>query len=161
MDTSESSRVCSLIETVARDIILDFPKGSTDGELVSIRLSETRSCEVGDEAHLFPKHKRRRLCLRSIGSISRVLSILSTCHHLLITKRTVSQRELYYILASSFSDQRELNLALFDSCATLGVPRWSLNVGAATRGVLAGCLIVAPDDSSNLVDCTRVGPVCT
>jgi DNA topoisomerase VI subunit A len=73
----------------------------------------------------------------------------------------LSQRELYYLLIYMFKCQNELNSTLLDACATLGVPRHALNIGTATRGVLAGCIRIAPPNSVALIDCEFVGTVRT
>jgi DNA topoisomerase VI subunit A len=56
----------------------------------------------------------------------------------LLERKTVTQRELYYLHASFFVDQAEAASALLRTQATVGVPRHSLGVLAAGRGWFAG-----------------------
>jgi hypothetical protein len=71
----------------------------------------------------------------------------------------LSQRELYYLLIHIFKNQRDLNNTLLDACATLGVPRFALNIGSASRGVLAGCIRIGPPNSAAVIDGEYVGTV--
>lgn len=100
---------------------------------------------------------RRRFGGRSAVPLSRVIAVLSVCHGLLQKQTFLSQRELYYLLIAHFKNQLELNVALQDACATLGVPRYALNICAATRGVVAGCIQIAPATSAAFIDGALVG----
>jgi DNA topoisomerase VI subunit A len=142
-------------------MVQDMVDGKVGGSLFMIRCTQsnayednvTGACVLGDAL------TERRLCVKAAIPFARVMSVLGAAHSLLRLGHQVSQRELYYKLVHVFSHQRELNRALLDASATLGVPRFALNIGAATRGVVAGCIRIAPPTSPALVDCEYVGTV--
>jgi DNA topoisomerase VI subunit A len=147
------------IEKLVLSLVLDMVSGVVDGGLDMVQRSSANLIENehSDALLLGTNVTRRRLGGRSAGPLSRVIAVLSVCHELLLKNKTMSQRELYYLLIKHFQSQRELNVALQDACATLGVPRYALNIGAATRGVLAGTIQIGPAASAGLVDGAMVG----
>lgn len=88
--------------------------------------------------------------VRGLGRYVRIMRVMACVHQLIITGRHVSQRELYYMLLRHqeqsslvlFPSQQRLNETVMDVAAILHCPRAALNVGAATRGVVAGCVTI-------------------
>lgn len=88
--------------------------------------------------------------VRDLGRYVRIMLVMSCVHQLIITGRHVSQREMYYMLLRHheqsslvlFPSQQRLNDIIMDVAAILHCPRAALNVGAATRGVVAGCVTI-------------------
>lgn len=88
--------------------------------------------------------------VRDLGRYVRIMRVIACVHQLIITGRHVSQRELYYMLLRHheqsslvlFPSQQQLNETVMDVGAILHCPRAALNVGAATRGVVAGCVTI-------------------
>jgi len=109
--------------------------------------------------HLGDQLTFRKLTSRTARGISQLFEVLSAVHRLLLNQKRISQRELFYILVQSFDSQQQLNDVVQDASAVLGVPRYALNIGAATRGVVAGCLRIATAGSMYHVDCEFVGSV--
>jgi len=72
--------------------------------------------------------------------VASLLRVLSSSHELLIKKRVVTQRELYYSHADFFVSQDQLMNALQKAQTVLGVPRHSLGVYAAGKGWFAGSI---------------------
>ena len=72
--------------------------------------------------------------------VASLLRVLSSSHELLIKKRVVTQRELYYSHADFFVSQDQLMTALQKAQSVLGVPRHSLGVYAAGKGWFAGSI---------------------
>lgn len=70
--------------------------------------------------------------------LASLLKVLSSSHELLLKKRVVTQRELYYSHASFFVSQEQLMKTLEKAQIALGVPRHSLGVFAAGKGWFAG-----------------------
>ncbi|CAM9782536.1 unnamed protein product, partial [Laminaria digitata] len=57
---------------------------------------------------------------------------------LLETRKTATQREIYYTYVKHFASQTKCNEAILDCCALLGEPRHCLGIVASPRGYLAG-----------------------
>lgn len=101
----------------------------------------------------------RLLTKRTCPSFARTWEVLAKVHELLRLRRRVSQRELYYMLVHTFHSQIELNLTVSKVSTILGVPRYALNIDAASRGVLAGCVTLGLTGSNFRIDCRHVGSV--
>lgn len=63
------------------------------------------------------------------------------------------------MLVHMFNSQVELNRTVAKVSALLDVPRFALNIDAASRGVLAGCVTLALSGSPFRIDCRHVGSV--
>lgn len=153
--------VIARIETLAASMVLDMARGVVGRGVDMIQLSSSNVVAGPPAAALTlgANSTRRTLGGRSSRPLSLVMAVLCEVHGLLARNVTVSQRELYYRLVRFFRSQRELNDSLQDACATVGVPRHALNIGAATRGVMAGEIVVGPARSASYVDLTMVGSV--
>lgn len=151
----------SLIENIMCGIAHDFAQGRVGGAIVMVRRTHGNASERGPTGALVLGEQvtQRVLNARSALSMARLFQVLAIIHELLSTNRRVSQRELYYLLIHLFSSQPQCNATIQDASATLGVPRYALNIGAATRGVVAGSLRIATASSSYHVDCEHVGMV--
>lgn len=160
IDQSVAS-IVGRIEAQVVGVVNDMVCGCINGGFTMVQLSSSNIEEQQSTGALIFNNKltHRKLVGRSALPVARMIAVLSVCHGLLISGTVVSQRELFYLMVSVFRNQRELNLALLEACATLGVPRYALNVGAATRGVVAGCILLGPSNSANFVDGQHVGTV--
>lgn len=153
--------VLSRIEMIALSCAMDVVKGDMNGGFHMIRRkaknvtrdNNTRAIGLGNQTQLI------RFSARSATNVARLMQVMATVHHLLVTGRRVSQREMYYMLIHLFKSQIRLNDTVLDLSAMLAVPRYALNIGAATRGVLAGCVRLAFFGSPYRVDCEYVGIV--
>lgn len=99
----------------------------------------------------------RRLNEKNMKCFDRLLQVLHQVQDLLRSRRRVCQRQLYYTLIKSFESQAQLNSVILDVSAMLRVPRYALNIGAATRGVIAGCVSIGMCQSTFQIDCEHVG----
>lgn len=149
------------IEALMFDFAYDVLKGRTDGAFTMIKRTSNNAIEDGSIGAIVlgGKVTVRKLNAKTALSISRLLQVTEVIHSLLLSGRRTSQRELFYLLIESFQTQQQLNDTVLDVSAVLGVPRYALNVGAATRGVLAGCLQLSVAGSMYRVDCRHVGMV--
>jgi meiotic recombination protein SPO11 len=86
--------------------------------------------------------RKRLLSRRDAPAVVRVWRVLAEIHANSIAGRSVTQRELYYVLADGVTVKRagDVNSAIQDAVALLGAPRASLNITCASRGLLAGAL---------------------
>lgn len=151
--------IISRIESLVMSIVLDMVTGVVGRGVDMIQRSPANvvANEQSDALLLGTNATRRWLGGRSGRPLALAIAVLAECHGLLVRNVILSQRELYYRLIKFFKNQRELNDALLDACATIGVPRHALNIGAATRGVLAGAILIGPARSASFVDGTMVG----
>lgn len=147
------------IEAIVAGILLDLVSGSASGALSMVRRSAANATEndATGALALGGQVTTRRLRGAQALPFARVMAVLGAAHGLLIAGTSVSQRELYYMLVAYFRNQAQLNKAVQDACATLGVPRCALGIGAATRGVVGGCVRIAPADSVGVVNGEAVG----
>lgn len=147
------------IETLVASMVLDMATGVCGRGVDMIQLSPANVLPGAPAAALTlgPAATRRALAGRSGRPLALAMAVLCECHGLLVRNVCLSQRELYYRLVTFFRGQRELNDSVQDACATVGAPRHALNIGAATRGVMAGEITVGPARSASYVDLTMVG----
>ena len=74
---------------------------------------------------------------RTFTSICLVLSFI---HQLLLSMRTTTTREVYYVFVTHFRSQRECDSAILDVAKVLGVSRRSLGLSASPKGWFCGCV---------------------
>lgn len=153
--------VLDRIEMIAFTFLNDFVVTDACGSIALINRTTRNTLE--DETNgallLGRMAQHRRLNHRSSKAMARLLEVMSTIQRLLLSGQRISQRELFYRLMDLFDNQNQLNNIVLDVSAALGVPRYALNIGAATRGVLAGSLRIALSGSPYFVDCEYVGTV--
>lgn len=159
----EPSVVIERIETIFYAFVDDLVQGRVDGELTMIRRTSANAHEdaLSGALHLGDKVSIRRFNDRTAMKMSQLFEVFAVIHRLLHQGKRISQREMFYLLIDSFKNQQQLNDTILDASATLGVPRFALNIGSATRGVVAGCLRLAMAGSLYQVDCENVGTVRT
>lgn len=159
----EPSVVMARIEALVSAYHENVASGNPDAAIAMIRRSQsnvvhdaaTGAIQLGEQVVL------RRVTQKNARKNEQLFDVLGVVHRLLREGKRIAQRELYYLLIDSFDNQQQLNDIVLDASATLGVPRFALNVGAATRGVVAGCLRLATSGSVYQVDCEHVGTVRT
>ncbi|KAL7475194.1 hypothetical protein ACHAW6_001120 [Cyclotella cf. meneghiniana] len=76
---------------------------------------------------------------RVFTSISLVMSFI---HMLLLSNRTTTTREVYYVFVTHFRNQKECDSAILDVARILGVPRRALGLSASPKGWFCGCVEV-------------------
>lgn len=157
----EPQAVICKIESLFFAFANDLIHGRADGAISMVRRTSTNVVEdpISGAISLGDIITLRKFNLRNAAKVAQLFQVLHVAHSLLRQGRRMSQREMYYLLVESFSSQRRLNEIILDASAVLRVPRYALNIGAATRGVLAGCLHLALAESSYRVDCEFVGIV--
>ena len=74
---------------------------------------------------------------RTFTSICLVLSFI---HQLLLSMRTTTTREVYYVFVTHFRSQRECDSTILDCAKILGVSRRSLGLSASPKGWFCGCV---------------------
>ena len=71
-------------------------------------------------------------------SYFQVWQLMSKMYQLLQEKKTVTQRELYYMTMDSWADQDQCNLRIVETCLMLNCPRECVGVVASAKGYLYG-----------------------
>lgn len=74
--------------------------------------------------------------LSQCRSLTNIILVLSFVQKLLLSHRTTTNRELYYIFITHFRSQRECDAAIVDVCNVLAVDRISLGLTASPKGKL-------------------------
>ena len=78
---------------------------------------------------------------KSIDNISQcrgytsAILVLSFVQKLLLSNRTATNREVYYVFVTHFRSQRECDASIMDVCNLLGVERIALGLSASPRGM--------------------------
>ncbi|MEW5301028.1 MAG: hypothetical protein WDW38_009401 [Sanguina aurantia] len=92
-------------------------------------------------------------------SIARILRVMAATHELLKSGRKATQRDLYYKLMQPplFSNAREVNAAIQDVEALVGVSRAGLGVTCAPRGAVSGALYIRDSPMGAWQDCRTCG----
>jgi hypothetical protein len=76
---------------------------------------------------------------RVFTSITLVMSFI---HTLLLSNRTTTTREVYYVFVTHFRNQKECDSAILDVARCLGVPRRALGLSASPKGKLLRCMMI-------------------
>ncbi|KAL9180706.1 hypothetical protein ACHAXT_011159 [Thalassiosira profunda] len=83
---------------------------------------------------------------RSFGNIAQCRSFASICmvlsfvHGLLLSNRTTTTREVFYVFVTHFRNQKECDGVILDVAKVLGVSRRSLGLSASPKGWFCGCV---------------------
>ncbi|KAM7256522.1 hypothetical protein ACFE04_012263 [Oxalis oulophora] len=129
-----------------------------------------------DISWIFPSHSittRSLMKANAAKSFVRVWKVMEICLQILVQKKRVTQRELFYMLLCKspdyFSSQLQVNrttqgrtftplfcLGVVDIVALLRCTRYSLGIMASSRGVVAGRLLLQTPNEG-VVDCTQCG----
>lgn len=149
------------IESLALEFVFDLMTGWNDGVFRMVNRTFANAVHDDESGALLlgDKITVRKFNAQTAVSVSRMFQVVASVQQLLLKGRRVSQRELYYRLIDSFDNQAQLNNMVLDVSALFRAPRYALNVGAATRGVVAGNLCIAIAGSPYKVDCEHVGSV--
>lgn len=159
--SSDSNVALDRIESLAFNFIHDMMNERHEGAVQMLNRTYNNLMEHPESGALLfgDKITTRKLSARTARTVARMLEVVMTMQNLLLSGRRISQRELFYMLIGSFDTQAQLNKIILDVSAMLGVPRYALNIGAATRGVMAGNICIATSGSIYKVDCEHVGAV--
>ena len=100
---------------------------------------------------------------RTFTSICLVLSFI---HQLLLSMRTTTTREVYYVFVTHFRSQRECDSTILDVAKILGVSRRSLGLSASPKGWFCGCveitrrgILPSGKDVSGMIDGTALSSI--
>lgn len=154
----QANIVSKLIEDLVMDLVRNLVAGQLNWRIQRISRNTTNVSQLQDTNAFVagPRTTVTNLSVPKLGLIAKRFAVFSTCHNLVSSNRRLSQRQLYYQLVDIFTDQIDLNDTLLDVSATLNIPRYLMNVGTATRGVVAGILCISALEGRSGTDCTCV-----
>ncbi|KAJ4712004.1 meiotic recombination protein SPO11-2 [Melia azedarach] len=146
--------------------ILNSPEPAiSDLPLINRRSSNSRVCQglLTDVSWIFLSHS---FCTRSLTNANaakafvRVWKVMKMCFEILAQEKRVTQRELFYKLICDspeyFTSQLQVNRTIQDVVALLRCSRYSLGIMAASRGLVAGRLLLQ-EPNHEAVDCSACG----
>jgi meiotic recombination protein SPO11 len=108
--------------------------------------------EPHDDAHDFdttnhgaksngdPKFYRNFCNIAQSRSVTSICLVISFIHQLLLSNRTTTTREVFYVFVTHFRNQRECDGVILDVAKVLGVSRRSLGLFASPKGWFCGCV---------------------
>lgn len=138
----------------------------SDLPLVSRKLSNSRVSRglLTESTRIFLSHSLSTKSLlneNSANSFIRVWKVMEMCYLILGEEKKVTQRELFYMLLSNspqyFTSQSQVNRSIQDLVALLRCSRYSLGIMAASRGIVAGRLMLQKEPSQDIIDCSACG----
>ncbi|TMW56697.1 hypothetical protein Poli38472_006707 [Pythium oligandrum] len=146
METVEKWRVPAREEILTRieELATMLVECTATGSLMDMEtLRRTSDAMVYDheKKHLIHSDETRVIRLNRGGArkYTAVWLVLHTVYELLSQRKTVTQREIYY-MHPFFKNQNEADEAILDTGCILRAPRGSLNIVGATKGCFSGCL---------------------
>ncbi|KAH7152025.1 Spo11/DNA topoisomerase VI subunit A [Dactylonectria estremocensis] len=116
---------------------------------LSITLSRRTRQGRSSESHLEHVHFPGRT-VQEARKFARVLLLLQLSHDALVSGTILTKRHIFYQHQDLFEKQRQVDDLVDDLALTFGVTRGDLNIVAASKGVLAGQMVVELRDGSCL-----------
>ena len=110
-----------------------------------------------------PKFHRNFDNIAQSRSFASICCVMSFVHQLLMSNRTTTTREVYYVFVTHFRNQRECDDVILDVARLLGVSRRSMGLSASPKGWFCGCVEISSrgtlpsgKDVSGIVDGTSL-----
>ncbi|KAL8543576.1 hypothetical protein ACS0TY_004224 [Phlomoides rotata] len=137
----------------------------SDLSLISRKMSNSRVSRglLTESTRIFLSHSfctKSLMNERTAASFIRVWKVMEMCYQILVQEKKVTQRELFYkLLCDSpqfFTSQSQVNRSIQDLVALLRCSRYSLGIMAASRGAVAGRLLLQ-EPNQDVVDCSACG----
>ena len=93
----------------------------------------------------------------SADKFARLWAVLSTCHEILVSGGSATQRDLHYRLKTMevFASGAHLIEAIQDAVLLLRVPRSSLGISCSSKGLVSGALLLRNEISGEITDCSH------
>jgi len=93
-------------------------------------------------------------CISSVRSYAQLMAVASLVTELIVTRKTMSQRDVYYALKHLFKRQNECNTTILELGLVLGLRRHELNIIPISKGLVTGLFRFRfnSDTSSNGTD---------
>ncbi|KAI1404960.1 DNA topoisomerase IV, alpha subunit [Hypoxylon fuscum] len=139
---AESRVIISKIEDILENIV----DALNENRVLTIPLRNRRS---GNERLIrFPANTDAE-----VKRFTCTLQILHMCHEALVSGHVVTKRNIYYQNPDLFGSQQYVDTLVDDVAFTFGTGRDALNIVAASKGLVAGKVIISLKDDA-MLDCS-------
>ncbi|KAI6762764.1 hypothetical protein HG530_008744 [Fusarium avenaceum] len=142
--------------------------GSVVARIENILMHIVDALHVGEELAIVHTSRRSRRStsaqpemvrypgrnLQESVKFARILVILQLSHDALVSGTVLTKRHIFYQHQNLFDKQSQVDDLVDDIAFNMGVSRGNLNIVAASKGVLAGPLIIRLNDGSSLDPCS-------
>ncbi|KAF4447350.1 hypothetical protein F53441_9114 [Fusarium austroafricanum] len=141
------------VVTRIEDILAQIIDALSAGQELSIAFTPRRSSHRAASAQPEQVHFPGRNQQEAI-KFTRILLILQLSHDALVAGTILTKRHIFYQHQHLFDKQNQVDELVDDIAFTLGISRGDLNIVAASKGILAGPLIIHLHDGSTLNPCS-------
>ncbi|KAI3588759.1 Spo11/DNA topoisomerase VI subunit A [Fusarium oxysporum f. sp. albedinis] len=149
INNPSAGTVVTRIEDILAQIISALAAGQELSIPFSARRSTRRAANVQPEQVHFPGRNQQEAV-----KFARILLILQLSHDALVSGTVLTKRHIFYQHQHLFEKQGQVDDLVDDIAFSLGISRGDLNIVAASKGALAGPLLIRFRDGSTLNPCS-------
>ncbi|KAF5571278.1 meiotic recombination SPO11 [Fusarium phyllophilum] len=149
INNPNAGTVITRIEDILAQIIGALAAGQELSIPFSARRSTRRAANAQPEQVHFPGRNQQEAV-----KFARILLILQLSHDALVSGTVLTKRHIFYQHQHLFEKQGQVDELVDDIAFNLGISRGDLNIIAASKGALAGPLLIRFRDGSTLNPCS-------
>ncbi|KAL9573652.1 hypothetical protein ACKAV7_002196 [Fusarium commune] len=149
INNPNAGTVVTRIEDILAQIISALAAGQELSIPFSARRSTRRAANVQPEQVHFPGRNQQEAV-----KFARILLILQLSHDALVSGTLLTKRHIFYQHQHLFEKQGQVDDLVDDIAFSLGISRGDLNIVAASKGALAGPLLIRFHDGSTMNPCS-------
>ncbi|KAF4441739.1 Meiotic recombination SPO11 [Fusarium acutatum] len=149
INNPNAGTVVTRIEDILAQIISALAAGQELSLPFSARRSARRAANAQPEQVRFPGRNQQEAV-----KFARILLILQLSHDALVSGTVLTKRHIFYQHQHLFEKQGQVDDLVDDIAFSLGISRGDLNIVAASKGALAGPLLIRFHDGSTLNPCS-------
>ncbi|CVK87697.1 related to meiotic recombination protein rec12 [Fusarium proliferatum] len=149
INNPNAGTVVTRIEDILAQIISALAAGHELSIPFSARRSTRRAANAQPEQVHFPGRNQQEAV-----KFARILLILQLSHDALVSGTVLTKRHIFYQHQHLFEKQGQVDDLVDDIAFNLGISRGDLNIVAASKGALAGPLLIRFHDGSTLNPCS-------
>ncbi|KAG5660504.1 hypothetical protein KAF25_003110 [Fusarium avenaceum] len=150
-NTTSNASVGSVVARI-ENILMHIVDALHVGEELAIVHTSRRSRHSTSTQPEMVRYPGRNL--QESVKFARILVILQLSHDALVSGTVLTKRHIFYQHQNLFDKQSQVDDLVDDIAFNMGVSRGNLNIVAASKGVLAGPLIIRLNDGSSLDPCS-------
>ncbi|KAF5983101.1 meiotic recombination SPO11 [Fusarium coicis] len=149
INNPNAGTVVTRIEDILAQIISALAAGQVLSIPFSTRRSTRRAANAQPEQVHFPGRNQQEAV-----KFARILLILQLSHDAIVSGTLLTKRHIFYQHQHLFEKQGQVDDLVDDIAFNLGISRGDLNIVAASKGALAGPLLIRFHDGSTLNPCS-------
>nr|RBQ93784.1 hypothetical protein FVER53263_04574 [Fusarium verticillioides] len=149
VNNPNAGTVVTRIEDILAQIISALAAGQVLSIPFSARRSTRRAANAQPEQVHFPGRNQQEAV-----KFARILLILQLSHDAIVSGTLLTKRHIFYQHQHLFEKQGQVDDLVDDIAFNLGISRGDLNIVAASKGALAGPLLIRFHDGSTLNPCS-------